>query len=131
MSSLPDCVAFARKASADAGWTRATRDRLELAIEETLVLLVERGQRATSAAPSLALDIRAPDDVLVCEFQSGALDGNLGEHQADSAQAPEDDPGFRILNAMVEDLRHEQYHERDFVAWQMRPRLAEPMGPAA
>ena len=131
MSSLPDCIAFARKVSADAGWTRATRDRLELAIEETLVLLVERAQRTTSASPSLALDIRAPDDVLVCEFQSGALDGNLSEHQKDNTQTPEDDLGFRILNAMVEDLRHEQYHERDFVAWQMRPRLAEPGVPAA
>ena len=130
MAALPDCIAFARKAAAEAGWSRTTRERLELAIEETLVLLVERGRRAGTATPSLALDIRAPGESLVCEFQGGTLDGNLGETPVAPSEAPETDLGFRILNAMVENLRHEQYHERDFIAWQMRPRLVEPASAA-
>ena len=131
-ASLPACMAFVREAAGSAGWSRAARERLELALEETLVLLVEQARSQASATPELLIRLQTADDAIACEFIGGKVAGNLEDQlPAGAGSVPDDaDLGFRILQSMVEDFRHEQYHERDFVAWRLRPASSGPEQPA-
>lgn len=131
-ASLPACMAFVREAAGSAGWSRAARERLELAVEETLVLLVERARGQSTATSELVIQLQTPDDAIACEFIGSKVAGNLEDQLPTSGGSLPDDAdlGFRILQSMVEEFRHEQYHERDFVAWRLRPASSSQEHPA-
>lgn len=124
MRSLGQVQAYARARTP--AWDEASLQRLDLALEEALVLLVEHAQGTPDSAPRLRVDVRNELGVLAIEMASVPLGVNLTDlpSQSGSTEAGSEDflLGLRVLEAMVEDLRHQQYHGADFLTFRVTPR---------
>jgi anti-sigma regulatory factor (Ser/Thr protein kinase) len=128
MRSLGALQALARKRAEALHWDESSAQRIELALEEALALLVEHAGNAGSPAPRLRLEVRAVLGALEVELIGLPLGVNLNDLPAAALRAetgPEDALlGLRVLEAMVEDLRHQQYHGIDFLSFRVVPREA-------
>lgn len=107
---------FLQEVARAAGWDKPAINRLHLAAEETLVVMLERSQ--PDEQRKLRLDARPDEGTIVLDFVSASQSANLEDellHFAKGEAAAEDALSFRILASIVEELRHQQYHGTDFV----------------
>lgn len=126
MQSLGSLQALARRRAQALHWDEASTQRVELALEEALALLVEHAGGRTSPASRLRVQIRTALGALEIELASLPLGVNLNDLPSATLLA-ETEPeefllGMRVLEAMVEDLRHQQYHGIDFLSFRVVPR---------
>lgn len=122
--SLVELQAFVQAAAREAGWDRAAQRRLELAAEETLVVLLDR--QPPGARPcKLRLEAREVEGGIELDIVAGPQEANLEDelvrHSSDDAE-PEAALSFRILASIAEELRHRQYHGVDFLTLKVASR---------
>ncbi|GAB5470726.1 MAG: hypothetical protein Kilf2KO_37560 [Rhodospirillales bacterium] len=115
-ASLPQVRDFLQDAARRAGWDRPAINRLTLAAEETLVILLE--QAAEVKPRLLRLDVRAQAEGIELDIVAGRQDSNLEDAIARQLGAEVDSEAalsFRILASIVEELHHRQYQGIDFI----------------
>ena len=122
VSSLPEIRAFLAAFASRNGWDEAMADRLDAVSEETVVTLLERHEEA-DAQPGrqrLLLTARREGGHAVLEFVAAPGDGNLEDRIAllgeDAAETPaEREVSLRLLRHLASSVRHEQYHDTEYV----------------
>jgi len=123
-ASLPDLQAFVRQAALEAGWDRAAWRRLELAAEETLLVLLDR-QPPGAPTCALHLEVRQVEGSLELDIAAGPQGSNLEDelvrHAAEDAD-PEAALSFRILASIADQVSHRQYHGADFLTLRVSSR---------
>lgn len=118
MAALPAVQDFLRAFAQRAGWERGAAHRLQLAAEETLVVMLER---AAGEGPvrQLRVEARRQEGAIELDIVVAPLDANLADALAQvpagAATPAEDALSFRILRSIVDELRHQQYHGIDFI----------------
>lgn len=98
------------------GWDRPAIRRLQLAAEETLVVMLERA--SPGEARRLAITARPVEGAIELDIVAAPQGANLEDELQQLARSeaePEDSLSFRILASIVEELRHQQYHGTDFL----------------
>ena len=137
LSALPKIQEFLKSFAADNGWTQATRNRLDAAVEETLATLFHRGDSAETREPRrLRLVAFKENGGAVLELiASGRDDQNLQDRIAllgRYAEGPgvEREISLRLLRHVASSIRHQQYHNTDIVT--IRVKAPDPeSGPAS
>jgi NCS2 family nucleobase:cation symporter-2/xanthine permease XanP len=115
VSSIQQAQAFVTEIARESGWDRDALLRLELALEEAVVFLIER-QGAREAAKRLRLQAKVEGGQVQLELVSGGARDNLERAlaQVDAKSPPgEKDAGLRILGRLAERVRHQQFHGTD------------------
>ena len=121
VSALPEIGAFLAAFASRSGWGEAMAHRLDAVAEETvLTLLDRRDEGAEPRRQRLLVTARKEDGRAVLEFVTGPGDGNLEDRIAllgeDAAGTPvERDVSLRLLRGLATSIRHEQYHDLEFV----------------
>ena len=121
-ASVPQVHAFVQQLAEEAGWDRAAVNRLQLAAEETLVVMLERED---GAPRDLRIEARLEETAVELDIVAGPRGANLEDELVRHARAdaaPEDALSFRILASIVDELRHQQYHGTDFVTLKVSSR---------
>ena len=121
VSALPRIKAFLAEFASRSGWGEAMAQRLEAVAEETVLTLLERHEDgARRERQRLLLTARKEDGRAVLEFAAAPGEGNLedrmallGEETAESS--PEREVSLRLLRHLASSVRHEQYHDTEFV----------------
>ncbi len=118
-AAVPALHDFLKSIASRAGWDQTAVDRLQLAGEEALLFLItkeEEAERAGEAA--IGVSARESEGVIELEFASGPGAANieiLVRDLDDADRAPSDDAGLRILRHLAKELRHEQFHDRNYL----------------
>ena len=121
VSALPEIGAFLTAFASSNGWDEAMVHRLQAVAEETLLSLIEGDQEgAEGNRQRLLLTARKEDGRAVLEFAAGSGDGNLEDRIAllgeDAAEtSAEREVSLRLLRHLASSVRHEQYHDTEFV----------------
>ena len=122
-SSVPQLYSFLTGVASKAGWDRPAIDRLHLAGEEALMFLVDKEEEAQRARPMpIQVSAREEDGVIELEFGSGPGAENVEQLTADLGELGlfvEAEAGLRILDHLTSDLRHEQFHDRNYLAFRV------------
>lgn len=121
-ASVPKIHAFVQALATEAGWDRPATNRLELAAEETIVVMLDR---EAGEARDLRIEARLEEGVIELDIVAAPHGANLEDEMARFARtdaAPEDALSFRILGSIVDELRHQQYHGADFVTLKVASR---------
>ncbi|MEZ5584357.1 MAG: solute carrier family 23 protein [Candidatus Competibacteraceae bacterium] len=116
-TALPLLHDFARRVGLSVGWEKAAIQRLELITEEALLFLLDR-QADQTRQQQILVQARTQHGQVELEFASGARDANLEQllAQVKERQAPEpDEVGLRILKRLTRQIRHQQFHDGDFL----------------
>jgi xanthine permease XanP len=112
---------FVDRHARGAGWTGRDRNRLALVVEEAFLLLTERAQGKD--ARSLTIRMQPRGQTAEVEFISAPFGTNvqtlLDELPSASGQ-DEDDFALRLLRHMTESVRHEEFHNADFLSLTVR-----------
>ena len=110
-----------RGAASCNGWGEAMAHRLDAVAVETVLTLLERHEEGTERGRQcLLLTARNEDGRSVLEFVAAPGDGNLEDRMAllgeDAAESPvEREISVRLLRHLASLVRHEQYHDTEFV----------------
>ena len=121
VSALPEIKGFLAAFVSRSGWDEAMAHRLEAASEETLLTLLERNEDGSRPGrQSLLLTARKEEGRAVLEFVAAPGDGNLEDRIAllgeDKAETPtEREVSLRLLRHLAASVRHEQYHDTEYV----------------
>ena len=121
VSALPEIRAFLAAFVSRNGWDEAMAHRLDAVAEETVLTLLERDEEgAERGRQRLLLTARKEDGRAVLEFVAAPGDGNLEDRMAllgeDAAEIPaEREISLRLLRHLASSVRHEQYHDTEFV----------------
>ena len=121
VEALPEIRAFLAAFVSRSGWGEAMAHRLDAVAEEALLTLLQRHDKgADPGRPRLLLTARKEDGRAVLEFVGAPGDGNLEDRIAllgeDAAEIPvEREVSLRLLRHLASSLRHEQYHDTEFV----------------
>ena len=122
VADLPKIRAFLEAFAARRGWNVAMADRLCLAAEETLQILIQQGEdEATAKGRRLCLVARSDGaSAANLEFVAATSEGNIEDHMAILAErdvnAPlEHEISLRLLRQFTSSVRHQQYHDSDIV----------------
>ena len=121
VSALPEIRAFLAAFVSRNGWDEAMAHRLDAVAEETVLTLLERDEEgAERGRQRLLLTARKEDGRAVLEFVAAPGDGNLEDRMAllgeDAAEIPaEREVSLRLLRHLASSVRHEQYHDTEFV----------------
>lgn len=124
MAALPEVQRFLQGVAQAAGWDRAASSRLQLAAEETLVVMLD--QVGGEGAPrQLRLDARRADSAIELDIVVAPLSANLTDDLTRSAAQEvslEEALPFRILRSIADEIRHQQYHGIDFITLKVSSR---------
>ncbi len=121
VSALPEIRAFLAAFVSRNGWDEAMAHRLDAVAEETVLTLIERDEEgAERGRQRLLLTARKEAGRAVLEFVAAPGDGNLEDRMAllgeDAAEIPaEREVSLRLLRHLASSVRHEQYHDTEFV----------------
>ena len=121
VSALPEIRTFLAAFVSRSGWDEAMAHRLDASAEETVLTLLEcREEDPARARQRLLLTARKEDGRAVLEFVAAPGDGNIEDRMAllggDSAETPaEREVSLRLLRHLASSVRHEQYHDTEFV----------------
>ena len=121
VSALPEIRAFLAAFVSRNGWDEAMVHRLDAVAEETILTLLERDEEgAERGRQRLLLTARKEDGRAVLEFVAAPGDGNLEDRMAllgeDATEIPaEREVSLRLLRHLASSVRHEQYHDTEFV----------------
>ena len=131
LSALPRIQEFLKTFAADNGWAQAMRNRLDAAVEETLATLFHRGDSEEKREPRrLQLVAFKENGGAVLELiASSREEQNLQDRIAllgRYAEGPgaEREISLRLLRHVASSIRHQQYHNSDFVS--IRVKAPEP-----
>ena len=101
-------------------WSEAGIHRLDLAIEETLLTVIEQhGDEAPGEPRTLRVSIKRDIDQAILEFVAVSGEGNIEDRlllleEADTT-AIEQDISLRILRQVTSSFRHQQYFNTDII----------------
>ena len=112
---------FVDRHARGAGWTGRDRNRLALVVEEAFVLLTERAEG--QGARSVTVRMQPRGQVAEVEIVSAPLGTNvqtLLDELPPASKVDEDDFALRLLRHMTESVRHEEFHNADFLAMTVR-----------
>ncbi len=121
VSALPEIKGFLAAFVSRSGWDEAVAHHLDAVTEETLLTLLERNEGgAQPKRQSLLLTARKEDGRAILEFVAAPGDGNLEDRIAllseDTAETPtEREISLRLLRHLASSVRHEQYHDTEYV----------------
>ena len=131
VSSLPKIQEFLSDFASHNGWGQTMRDRLDTAVEETVVSLFHRDEAGETQEPRrLQLAAYKEDGVAVLELIASSRDDqNLQDRIAllgENTDAPpvEREISLRLLRHVASSIRHQQYHDTDIVT--IRVKAPEP-----
>ncbi len=124
LSVLPKIREFLATFAARSGWDERMAQRLDAAVEETMLSLVQDG--GPDARPEqrrLALSVCEEDGGAVLEFVAATGEDNLQDRVAllgeqigsDSVERAEREVSLRLLRHVASSIRHQQYHNTDIV----------------
>jgi len=122
-ASLKPLHDFAQRLAVDAGWDRPASNRLQLAVEELFLVLLD--QKKGEGAGRLRIEARREAETIVLDIVAGPQGANLEDElprQAQREPDAEDALSYRILNSIVDDLRHQQYHGIEFLTLRLSSR---------
>ncbi len=123
VASLPRLQDFLRKTAERAGWDGGAIKRLQLAAEETLVVLLERADGREDR--TLTIEARRDEGMIGLHITAAPQGANLEDRlaQLDGGDvAPEDALSFRILASIVDEFIHQQYHDVDHLTLRVSSR---------
>jgi len=126
-SSVPAVHDFVEALGRRAGWNAASINRLQLAAEEALVVMLEKSGDSVAVTRQLRIEARASDGAIELDIIVAPRGINLEDQLPLAALAnapPEEVLPFRILASIVDDFRHQQFHGIDFVTLRVRSRAA-------
>ena len=121
LSALPEIQAFLGDFASRQGWGQTMRHRLDTAVEETLLSLLQRDQADGTLQRRLQLVAYREDGNAVLELiASSGEEQNLEDRVAllgESTDAPpvEREISLRLLRHVASSIRHQQYHDTDVV----------------
>jgi xanthine permease XanP len=125
-SSVPAVHEFVTALGQVAGWDAASINRLQLAAEEALVVMLEKSDDPGSVR-QLRIEAREADGVIELDVIVAPRGTNLEDAMPVAALGtapPEEVLPFRILASIVDDFRHQQFHGIDFITLRVRSRTA-------
>ena len=121
VKALSDIREFLAAFASRNGWGEAMAHRLDVVAEETVLILLERHEEGTERGRHrLLLTAHKEDGRAVLEFVGATGDANLEDRIAllgeDAAETPaEREISLRLLRHVASSVRHEQYHDTEFV----------------
>ena len=132
LSALPRIREFLGAFASRSGWDRAMVNRLDAAVEETLLTLLGQGESGEEHdRRRLVLVAHKEDGGAVLEFVAAVSEEeNLQDRIAllgeQTAGAPEErELSLRLLRHIASSVRHQQYHDTDIVT--VRVKAPEPI----
>ncbi|UCF38220.1 MAG: hypothetical protein JSU96_05040 [Acidobacteriota bacterium] len=121
--SIPKLHEYLSDLANSAGWDRTAVDRLHLAGEEALLFLISRTEQASDGAQSsVRVSGRETEGIIEVEFVSGPGAANLEglvRDLGDVSKPVEEEAGLRILRHLVKGVRHQQFHQGDYLVLQV------------
>ena len=123
-SALPQIDDFLRNFANNAGWEKASADRLCSAGEETLACLLQ--DNALAPSPKMLLITAAiTDGVAELEFSAAAYEENLEDsltYLTEQSEIEDDrEISFRLLRHYASSVRHHKYHSLDLITVKVQP----------
>ena len=122
LSALPEIQTFLSDFASRHGWGRIMRNRLDTAVEETLVTLLQRDEGdKTREARRLQLVAHRENGSAVLELiASSDVEQNLQDRVAllsEDMDTPsvEREVSLRLLRHVASSIRHQQYHDTDVI----------------
>ena len=122
VADLPKIRAFLEAFAARRGWNVAMADRLCLAAEETLQILIQQGEDEATAKERRLLLVARSDGASAAnlEFVAATGEGNIEDHIAILGERDVNTPleheiSLRLLRQFTSSVRHQQYHDSDIV----------------
>lgn len=122
LSALPEIQTFLSDFASRHGWGRIMRNRLDTAVEETLVTLLQRdGSDETREMRRLQLVAHRDNGSAVLELiASSDVEQNLQDRVAllsEDMDMPsvEREISLRLLRHVASSIRHQQYHDTDVI----------------
>ena len=117
MAALPAIDRFLRGFAAQAGWNKASTDRLRSAGEETLASLLSQDQ-ATDGR-QLLISARRAQGKVELEFVATSDEENIEDRLAylsEQSEISDDrDLSFRLLKHYASSVKHRKYHNTDII----------------
>ncbi len=121
--SLAEIQSFVSSFGASQKWADSATNRLQLAVEETMLALLELRNALPAEydnkAGQLRIDLRAMGSKAEVEMTVAPVDSNV-EAMMRAARAegpsPESHLSLRILAGIAENIRHFQFHGMDFIS---------------
>ncbi|MDZ4731920.1 MAG: hypothetical protein SH820_18480 [Xanthomonadales bacterium] len=134
--ALPDIQNFVRKFSTERKWDASLVNRVQLAVEETMLALMEirkadfngragapADRPSSNSTQELRLELRAAGELAELDMAVASIDSNM-EELIDSAKAEaslnESQLPLRILANIAENVQHFQFHGLDFISLSIR-----------
>ena len=129
VDALPRIRVFLEKFVARRGWNAEMADRLCLAAEETILLLIQQDE-GERVAKRLLLIARSDERTASLEFIAATGDGNIEDRMTLLTEQTTDAPleheiSLRLLRHFASSVRHQQYHDADIVALQIEAPMRE------
>ena len=121
VEALPEIREFLTAFASRSGWGEAMAHRLDAVAEEMLLTLLDRSEDdARRGRRSLSLTARREGGCAVLEVVAAPGDGNIEDRIAllgeDASELPaEREVSLRLLRHLASSVRHEQYHDAEFV----------------
>ena len=129
VNALPRIRVFLEKFATRRGWNAEMADRLCLAAEETILLLIQQDE-GERVAKRLLLIARSDERTASLEFIAATGDGNIEDRMTLLTEQTTDAPleheiSLRLLRHFASSVRHQQYHDADIVALQIEAPMRE------
>lgn len=120
--ALPNIREFLEAFASRNGWDQAMMTRLDMASEETLLTLLQKGEFTEGhESRRLSLAAHKEDGGAVLEFVAATGEGNLQDQisllseQTIEAPVVEKEISLRLLRHVASSVLHQQYHDTDIV----------------
>jgi NCS2 family nucleobase:cation symporter-2/xanthine permease XanP len=119
VAAIPELQTFLARLATTVGWDKTASDRLQLAGEEALLFLIDKEEQASRTRPTpIRLSARESAGQLELEFLSGPGAENIENLVSELGEKPratEQEAGLRVLSHFATALRHEQFHDRNYL----------------
>jgi anti-sigma regulatory factor (Ser/Thr protein kinase) len=125
VSSVPKVHEFVEAIARGAGWDKPAINRLQLAAEEALVVMLEKAESKALAERQLRIEVRQNEGMIELDLIVAPRGTNLEDELPLAMQSkapPEKMLSFRILSSIVDDIRHQQFHGIDVVTLRVSSR---------
>jgi NCS2 family nucleobase:cation symporter-2/xanthine permease XanP len=125
VASVPKVHEFVETIAHAAGWDKPAINRLQLAAEEALVVMLERAESKALAERQLRIEVRQNENQIELDLIVAPRGANLEDELPLAMQSkapPEEMLSFRILSSIVDDIRHQQFHGIDVVTLKVSSR---------
>jgi xanthine permease XanP len=125
VGSVPKVHEFVEEIARIAGWDKPAINRLQLASEEALVVMLEKAERVEPGERQLRIEVRQGEEMIELDLIVAPRGANIEDELPLAMQSkapPEEMLPFRILSSIVDDIRHQQFHGIDIVTLKVSSR---------